>query len=98
MILNPDIRIIDLTLGQFLAAIDERVKTIVNEAIKDHIKELKDEVYVTSLSDVMAELGVSKTTAWKIVHEHPEAVERISPKKSRYNITRLKAEREKIYA
>lgn len=60
---NYSTRLIDLTLGEFLDAIETRVKTILNATQQE---ELKPTRYVYGLKGLMNLLGCSKTTASRL--------------------------------
>lgn len=61
--INPDTRIIDLTLGDFLAAVEDRVKEVL--AGKPQADEKKKR-YVYGLKGLAQLFGCSKTTASRI--------------------------------
>ncbi len=61
--INPDTRIIDLTLGDFLAAVEDRVKEVL--AGKPQADEKKKR-YVYGLKGLAQLFGCSKTTSSRI--------------------------------
>lgn len=61
--INPDTRIIDLTLGDFLAAVEDRVKEVL--AGKPQADDKKKR-YVYGLKGLAQLFGCSKTTASRI--------------------------------
>lgn len=86
MIYNDDTRVIDLTVGQLRDILHDELLKALAENVR---LTTKPPQYASSISEVARLLRVSRTTALSMVHRHPKAVERLSPRRYRYNITEL---------
>lgn len=81
-------RVIDLTLGELIDALSPILIEIVQTQVKES-HQRRSEVYASSIQELAHILGVSRSTAFKMVHNNPSSVERLSPRRSRYNVSAL---------
>lgn len=81
-------RLIDLTVGDLITIINTEVRKVVREEIANMDRPPQ---FANTLDEVAVMLGISKGTAHKIARSKPDAVERISNRKYRYNVTALMA-------